>query len=159
MNTDKTEPLPRVSRTLSMRGIAIWGISVTLFSFFIFRCTGFIWNSFERAQPRGHGMLNEAGSDLRVQDSVGLVGEDWVQSVGARLDRLCPRRDFHFERTQKGSTLIQLERREDFHVFCKGSAESVDSTRVPTGGVQREIYPVDAGGNNVPEAKKRFVLT
>ena len=31
-NTEKTEPPPRVSRTSSTRGIAICGISVTLFS-------------------------------------------------------------------------------------------------------------------------------
>ena len=32
-NTEKTEPPPRVSRTSSTRGIAIGGISGTLFSF------------------------------------------------------------------------------------------------------------------------------
>ena len=36
-------------------------------------------------------MLNEAGSDRRVQDSICLLGEDFVQHIGAGLDWLCPR--------------------------------------------------------------------
>ena len=49
------------------------------------------------AGPRGRGRLNEASSDIRVQGSVCLLGEGWVQPVGARLDRLCLRRDLNFE--------------------------------------------------------------
>ena len=51
-------------------------------------------------------MLNEAGSDRRVQDSICLLGEDFVQPIGAGLDWPCSREDPYFKRTQEAYTVI-----------------------------------------------------
>ena len=50
-------------------------------------------------------MLDEAGGKVRVQDGVCLLREDRVQSVQARLDRLCSERDLYFKRTQRAITV------------------------------------------------------
>ena len=68
--------------------------SLTLFIFFqkIVDCgsnaTGFLRDAHEGAPPRARGMLNEAGSKVKVQDAICLLREGRVQSVRARLDRL-----------------------------------------------------------------------
>ena len=80
-------------------------------------------------------MLNEAGSDRRVQDSICLLGEDFVQPIGAGLDWLCPREDPYFKRTQEAYTVIQIGRRKTVSVMYEYRAESIDSTKVPTGSV------------------------
>ena len=72
-------------------------------------------------------MKNEAGNDIRIQDSVCLLGEDWVRSIEVRLDPLCLWEDLNSEGTQRASTVIQLGRRKYFRVFCDYYAESVDS--------------------------------
>ena len=68
------------------------------------------------------------------------------------------RRGLDFVGSQRPCTVTQLCRREDAHVFCEGSGERVDSTRVPTSTVQRETYLADVGGNIIPGATKRFVF-
>ena len=49
------------------------------------------------ARLRRRGRLNEAGGDIRVHVSVCLLGEGLVQSVRARLEWLCPRRNLNHE--------------------------------------------------------------
>ena len=51
-------------------------------------------------------MLDEAGGNVRVQDDARLLREDRVQSVRARLDRLCSGRDLDFKRAQRAITVI-----------------------------------------------------
>ena len=73
---------------------------------------------------------------MRVQYGVLLLREGQVQSVRARLDRLCSGRDLNFKGVQRACTIIQFEREENIRVFCECRAESVDRARVPTGIVQ-----------------------
>ena len=81
-------------------------------------------------------MLNEAGSNRRVQESICLLGENFVQPVGAGLDWLGPRGDRYFKRTQGAYTVIQIGRRKTVRsVMYEYRPESIDSTRVPTGSV------------------------
>ena len=56
-------------------------------------------DAHEGARPRRSGVLNEAGREIRVQNGVCLFGEDWVKSVGTRLNRLNPSGHLDFERT------------------------------------------------------------
>ena len=51
-------------------------------------------------------MLDEAGGNVRVRDVFCLLQEDRVQSVQARLDRLCSRRDLDLKRVQRTITVI-----------------------------------------------------
>ena len=60
----------------------------------------------EKAGPRGRGIQDEAGGNVRVQDNFCLLREDRVQSARARLDRLCSRRDLDFKRVQRAITVI-----------------------------------------------------
>ena len=75
-----------------------------------------------------------------------MFGEDWVKSVGARLNRLSPWRYLGFEGTQRTFTIVQAGRREDVRESSKCRGESVEGSRVPTSRVQREIYPAIVGG-------------
>ena len=61
--------------------------------------TRFLVDAHEGARPRRRGVLNEAGCEIGVQNGVYLFGEDWVESVGTRLNRLSPWRHLDFERT------------------------------------------------------------
>ena len=61
------------------------------------------------ARPRGFGRLDKTGSDVRVHVNVSLFGEDWVQSIGVRLDRMCLRRDLNLEGAQKACTVSSLD--------------------------------------------------
>ena len=61
--------------------------------------TRFLRDAHEGAQPRRRGVLNETGREIGVQNGVCLFEEDWVKSVGARLNRLSPWRYLDFERT------------------------------------------------------------
>ena len=99
-------------------------------------------------------MLNEVDCEIGVQNDVCLFGEDWVKSVGARLNRLSPWRHLDFERTWGTFTVVQFGRREDVRESGKCCGESVEGSGVPTSRVQREIYPANKGGDSVPEAKK-----
>ena len=59
----------------------------------------FFGYAHEGARPRRRGVLDEAGCEIGVQNDVCLFGEDWVKSVGVRLNRLSPWRHLDFERT------------------------------------------------------------
>ena len=59
----------------------------------------FLRDAHKRARPRRRGVLNETGREIGVQNGVYLFGEDWVKSVGARLDRLGPTRHLDFKWT------------------------------------------------------------
>ena len=69
---------------------------MTLFIFLfstVIRILPTFFGKHDGAGPRGRGKLDEAGGNVRIQDDVRLLREDRVQSVRARLDRLCSRRD------------------------------------------------------------------
>ena len=76
-NIEKTEPPQRVSRTSSTRGIAIWGISVTSFSFCLLTVIQIPPDSFvtltRGLDPHRYGVLDETGSKVRVYDGVCLL--------------------------------------------------------------------------------------
>ena len=59
----------------------------------------FLRDAHEGPRPRLRGVLNEAGREVGVQNGVDLFGEDWVKSVGTRLDRLNPWGHLCFEGT------------------------------------------------------------
>ena len=80
--------------------------------------TKLLRNIYKGAGLRERGVLDEAGGKLRVQDGVCLLREDTVQSVRARLDRLCSRRDLDFKGALRGCTVIQCGRGENVHVLC-----------------------------------------
>ena len=61
--------------------------------------TRFLRDAHEGARPRRRGVLNEADCEIGVQNGVCRFGEDWVKSVGTRLNRLSPWRHLDFERT------------------------------------------------------------
>ena len=42
-------------------------------------------------------MLDETGCNVGVEDGIDLFGKHWVQSVRARLNRLCSWGNFNFE--------------------------------------------------------------
>ena len=65
-------------------------------------------------------MLDEASSDVRVKDGVDLFRKDWIQSVRTRLDRLCSRGSFNFERLQGAFSAIQFGRGKDICEFSEG---------------------------------------
>ena len=115
------------------------------------------FGTHEGARPRRRGVLNETGRGTGVQNGVCLFGEDWVKSVGARLNRLSPWRYLGFERTWETFTVVQFGR-EGVRESGKCCGESVEGSGVPSSRVQREIYPTNVGGDNVPEAKKLFAL-
>ena len=46
---------------------------------------------------------------MRVQDNVGLLRGSRVQSVRARLDRLCSGRELDFTGVQRACNVIQFE--------------------------------------------------
>ena len=87
---------------------------MTLLSFFVVDCdsnaTGLLRDAYEGASPRARGRLNDAGDKVRVQDGVCLLREGRVQSVRARLDRLCSGRDLDFKGVQRACTVNQFER-------------------------------------------------
>ena len=103
-------------------------------------------------------MLDEASGELGVQDSIYLFGEDWVQSVGARLNRLSPWGHLDFERASRAFAVVQFRRRKDVHVGDECCGESFKGSGIPTSRIQREIYPTNMGRNSVPEAKKGCTL-
>ena len=76
---------------------------MTLFKFLVVDCdsdaTRFLRDAHEGARPRRRGVLNETGREIGVKNGVYLFGEDWVKSVGTRLNRLGPWRYLDFERT------------------------------------------------------------
>ena len=76
-NTEKTEPPPSVSSTLTTRGIAICGISVTLFQFLVVDSDSdadrLFWDAYQGARPRGSGMLDEADSNVGIEDGIDLL--------------------------------------------------------------------------------------
>ena len=61
-----------------------------------------------------------------------------VQSIGARLERMCPRRDLNFVGARRACTISSLDN-ENVSWYFVSVAQSasivLDSTRVPTGGV------------------------
>ena len=59
----------------------------------------FLRDAHEGARPRRRRVLNELGCEIGVQNGVCLFGEDWVKSVGVRLNRLSSWRYLDFERT------------------------------------------------------------
>ena len=65
-------------------------------------------------------MLDEASSEVGVKYGVDLFRKDWIQSVRARLDRLCSRRNFNFKRSQGAFSVIQFGRGEDIRKVSEG---------------------------------------
>ena len=61
--------------------------------------TRFLWNAYEGAAPRRRGVLDEASGEVSVENGVDLILKDRVQTVRARLNRLCPGRDLDFKRS------------------------------------------------------------
>ena len=59
--------------------------------------TGFLWNAYEGAGPWPSGVLDESGGEVRVENGVDLLREERVQSVRARLNRVCSGRDLDFK--------------------------------------------------------------
>ena len=54
-------------------------------------------------------MLTEAGSGMRAQYSVCLLGEDWIQSEWALLNRQCLREGLILKGAQRAcTTVIQI---------------------------------------------------
>lgn len=116
----------------------------------------FLWKAHEGAQSQGYQILNEVGSNIRVQGRAGLFGEDRVHSSEAPLHRLCPWRNLDFEGAQVA--LVQLGRRADVRVICRCRVGGIDSTRISTSSVQCKIYHGGCGGSDrVPEAEECFV--
>ena len=74
------------------------------------------------------------------------------------MNRSCSGRDLDFKGVQGACTVIQFGRGNNICVFYECRAESVDSTGIPTGSVQCEVYPLHSGGYSIPEAKERFAL-
>ena len=101
--TEKTEPTPRVSSHLVDAGDRNLRNLGDLVQFLVVDCdsdaTRFLRDAHEGAGPRRRGVLNETGRKIGVQNGGYLFGEDWVKSVGTRLDRLGPWRYLDFERT------------------------------------------------------------
>ena len=103
-------------------------------------------------------MLNEASGEGEVQDGIYLFRKEWVQSVGARLDRLSPWGHLDFERACGAFAVVQFGRRKDVRVGDECSGESIEGSGIPASRIQREVYPTNTGRNSVPEAKKGFAL-
>jgi len=99
-------------------------------------------------------MLNEAGSNVRVEDGVDLLGKDCVQSVGARLNWLCPCRNFNFERAHGTFSVVQFGRGEGVCEVRENRRNVIDSNGVPTRGVQREVFVSYMCGNSISQAKE-----
>ena len=127
-------------------------------------------------------MAKQGRRDISVQDSVCLLGEEWIQSVEARLDRLCPRRDLQLEGVQKACTLSSLDnenmspyavniaRIESIALRSQSAACSAKFIR--RSGIQysrgeentciddrRANYPADVREKSFSEANKIFALT
>ena len=103
-------------------------------------------------------MLDEASGEVGVQDGIYLFGEDWVQSVGARLNRLSPWGHLDFGRACRAFAVVQFGRRKDVRVGDECCGESVEGSGIPASRIQREIYPMNMERNSVSEAKKGFAL-
>ena len=81
---------------------------------------------------------------MRVQDGVCLLREGRIQSVRARMDRLCSGQDIDFKEVQRSCTVIQFGRgKKTNRVFCECRAESVDIW-----GLNRE-HPVQSLSGSV----------
>ena len=91
-------------------------------------------------------MLDEPSCNIGVEDGVDLFGEDWVQSVRARLDRLSSWGNFNFEGSQGAFSVVQVGRGKYVCEFGGSRRKGVDSGGVPARSVQREIYASDVGG-------------
>ena len=103
-------------------------------------------------------MLDEASGEVGVQDGIYLFGEDWIQSVGARLDRLSLRGHLDFKRACGAFAVVQFGRRKDVRVGDECCGESIEGSGIPASRIQREVYPTNMGRDSVPEAKKGFAL-
>lgn len=100
-------------------------------------------------------MLNEAGENVRVEDGVDLSREDWVKSIGARLDRLdrlCSWWNFNFNGAL-GTFSVVTFGREDIYEVGEGRRKGVNGRGIPKRGVQREVYVSDVRGGGVPRVK------
>ena len=75
-----------------------------------FEVTEFLREAYEGALPQAYGTLSEAGGNVRVQDGVCLLREGRVQSIRARLNRLCSGRDLNFKGVQRACTVVQFGR-------------------------------------------------
>ena len=103
--------------------------------------------------------MDETGGKVTFQDGVCLLREGRVQSERARLDRLCSRRDLDFKGAQRACTVIHFGRgKKKVCVFCECRAEGADSTGVPTGSVQCEVYPGNMGGKVFQRRKQKIAL-
>ena len=103
-------------------------------------------------------MLDEASGEVRVENGVELIRNDRVQSVRARLNRLCPGPDLDFKRSKGACTIVQFGRGKNVRVFCECRAESVDSAGFPAGSVQCDVYPLDMRGYRTSETKELCAL-
>ena len=103
-------------------------------------------------------MLDEASGEIRVQDGIYLFGKDWVQSVGARLNRLSPWGHPDFERTCRVFAVVQFGRRKDVRVGDECSGKSIESSGISASRIQRKVYPTNMGRANIPEAKKGYMI-
>ena len=103
-------------------------------------------------------MLDEASGKVGVQDDIYLFGEDWIQSVRARLDWLSPWGHLDFKRACGAFAVVQFGRRKDVRVGDECGGESIEGSGIPASRIQREVYPTNMGRNSVPEVKKLFAL-
>ena len=103
-------------------------------------------------------MLDEASGEVGVQDGIYLFRKGWVQSVGARLDRLSPWEHLDFERACGAYAVVQFGRRKDVRVGDECIGESIEGSGIPASRIQREVYPTNMGRNSGSEAKKGFAL-
>ena len=108
------------------------------------------WYIYRGTRPRGSGMLDETGCNVGVENGVDLFRKDWVQSVRARLDRLCSWENFNFEGSLGAFPVVQFGRGKDASEFGESRREGVDGGGVPARSVQREVYASDVWGNSVP---------
>ena len=103
-------------------------------------------------------MLDEASGEIGVQDGIYLFGEDGVQSVGTRLNRLSPWGLLDFAMTCRAFAVVQFGRQKDARIGDECNGESIEGSGIPASRIQREVYPTNMGRCSVPEAKKGFAL-
>ena len=94
----------------------------------------------------------KAGGRVRVQDSVCLLREGRIQSVRARMDRLCSGQDIDFKEVQRSCTVIQFGRGKKQIAYSVSVALRASISGVSTGSIQCKVYP---GAYSVSEAKEK----
>ena len=99
-------------------------------------------------------MLDETDCNVGVENGVDVLRKDWVQSVRARLDRLCSWGNFNFEGLPGAFFVVQFGRGKDVCEFGESRRWGVDSGRDPARSVQREVYASDVWRNSIPQAKE-----